>query len=97
MAPSPRNDYHDLQHQQGGIRFDPTVNLGHILTFVGFLVAIFVSWSTLDKRVTMLEESKQTQMQIDKSQDALLQNNMSAIRDTLAEIKGQIAKLSERR
>ena len=34
-----------------GVRFDNTINLGHILTFLGFLVTIMVTWSTLDKRV----------------------------------------------
>ena len=26
-----------------GVKFDPTVNLGHILTFIGFMVAIFTT------------------------------------------------------
>ena len=37
-----------------GVRFDNTINLGHILTFLGFLVTIMVTWSTLDKRVVVL-------------------------------------------
>ena len=35
-----------------GVRFDNTINLGHLLTFAGFLITIMVSWTTLDSRVT---------------------------------------------
>jgi tRNA(Phe) wybutosine-synthesizing methylase Tyw3 len=38
------------------IHFDPTVNLGHILTFVGFMVAGFGAWGNIDKRMTLGEE-----------------------------------------
>lgn len=31
------------------IKFDATINLGHIITFIGFILAGFGAWSTLDK------------------------------------------------
>ena len=28
---------------QRGVRFDPTINLGHIITFVGFILSLVVT------------------------------------------------------
>ena len=40
--------------------FDPTINAGHILTFISMVVAVMVSYSLLDKRVGVLEERSNT-------------------------------------
>lgn len=77
-------------------RFDPTVNLGHILTFVGFMAAIFTGWTTLDKRVTIIEERTNYQAQIDRNQDANLAASMLLIKESLGEIKMQIVRMGER-
>lgn len=79
-----------------GIRFDPTINLGHVLTFLGFLIAIFAAWVNLDKRVVILEENKRTQHQIDKAQDQLLQQNLIQIRETLNDMRTGINRLNDR-
>jgi len=50
-----------MAEQQKRVTFDPTINLGHILTFVGFILGIVVSWATLDKRLTIVEEGRKTQ------------------------------------
>lgn len=60
------------------IRFDGTVNLGHILTFIGFLGTAAVAWTSMDKRVVVLEEARLVQAMNDKRQD-----------DERAEIKRQ--------
>jgi hypothetical protein len=36
-------------------KFDPTINLGHVLTFVGLIITGFGAYSLLEKRVTVLE------------------------------------------
>jgi hypothetical protein len=36
-------------------KFDPTINLGHVLTFLGLVCAGFGAYSMLEKRVTVLE------------------------------------------
>jgi len=38
------------------LTFDPTINAGHLLTFAGFLVAGFLAYATLDKRITVVEQ-----------------------------------------
>lgn len=37
------------------VHFDPTINLGHILTAVAFLVSTTVAWAWMDARVTVAE------------------------------------------
>ena len=53
-----------MKPDKKGIKFDSTINLGHILTFLGFMVAGLTAWTTLDKRVVVLEESKKAQAQM---------------------------------
>lgn len=77
-------------------KFDPTINLGHVLTFVSLMVAIIVSWSALDKRVVVLEESRNTQAQIDRHQDIVLGQNMQQIRETLNDMKSSLQRINDR-
>ena len=79
-----------------GVRFDNTINLGHLLTFVGFLITIMVSWTTLDKRVVVLEESRKAQAIMDSAQDLRSAEKFSEIRDTLGEIKRSVDKVNDR-
>lgn len=71
----------------GRLKFDPTINAGHLLTFAGFLVTISVGWSTLDKRVVILEEQRKSQEAIDKAQDVRSGEKFGEIRETMREIK----------
>ena len=79
-----------------GVRFDNTINLGHILTFLGFLVTIMVTWSTLDKRVVVLEESRKAQAVLDHAQDNRSAEKFTEIRDTLSEIKRTVERVNDR-
>lgn len=82
--------------QKGGVKFDATINLGHMLTFAGFILAGFTAWSTLDKRVTVIEERAGFQAQIDRNQDAVLQASMAAIKESLTEIKARLTQMNDR-
>ena len=79
-----------------GVRFDNTINLGHILTFLGFLVTIMVTWSTLDKRVVVLEESRKVQAILDSAQDVRSVEKFTEIRDALNEIKRTVERSNDR-
>lgn len=79
-----------------GVKFDNTINLGHLLTFAGFLITIMVSWTTLDKRVVVLEESRKAQAIMDSAQDLRSAEKFSEIRDTLGEIKRSVDKVNDR-
>lgn len=84
------------ENKERRIRFDPTVNLGHIITFVGFLIAIFTAWTTLDKRVVVLEEGRKAQESIDRQQDQRVLETRSEIRDSLQEIKRGMDRLYDK-
>jgi hypothetical protein len=58
------------------VSFDPTINLGHVLTFLGFIVAGFSAYSTLDKRVTVVEQAAAAQE--------------SRVKETLGDIKTEV-------
>ena len=78
------------------VRFDNTINLGHILTFLGFMVTIMATWSTLDKRVVVLEESRKAQAVLDHAQDDRSAEKFTEIRETLGEIKHSVARVNDR-
>jgi hypothetical protein len=86
----------DPTQPQKRLHFDPTVNAGHVLTFLGFLITGFIGWTALDKRVVALEEARKTQQQIDQHQDQMSTVNMRTIERSLVEIKDQIREVNQR-
>lgn len=78
------------------MKFDSTVNLGHLLTFVGFVLTGFGAWSTIDRRLTVLEESRRVQAQIDANQDERLSQSMGQIKESLSDIRRNLEKVSDR-
>ena len=78
------------------MKFDSTINLGHLLTFVGFVLTGFGAWSTIDRRLTVLEESRRVQAQIDANQDERLSQSMGQIKETLSDIRRNLEKMSDR-
>ena len=79
-----------------GVRFDPTINLGHIITFFGFLVAIFTAWSTLDKRVIVLEENRRVQLAIDQAQDARQTQATGQITIAIERLERQTERIADK-
>ena len=86
----------DRRERARGVRFDNTINLGHLLTFAGFLITIMVSWTTLDKRVVVLEESRKAQAVLDNAQDNRSVEKFAEIRETLGEIKRSVDRVNDR-
>ncbi len=75
-----------MAEPQSKIKFDPTINLGHILTFASMVAAVMASYSLLDKRVGVLEE---------RSNAAIAQaaDRQSEQKESLREIKSDIKDL----
>jgi hypothetical protein len=73
--------------QGGRLKFDPTINAGHLLTFAGFIIAGFAGWTTLDKRVVVLEEQRKSQEVRDNGQDSRSSEKFGEIRETMRDIK----------
>jgi hypothetical protein len=78
------------------LTFDPTINAGHIISLLAFLVTLVIGWSTLDKRVVVLEEARKTQAQVDQHQDAMQRSNADSVRESLQEIKHGVRELNAR-
>ena len=82
---------------QKKIRFDGTINLGHLLTVATFLGAGVVGWNAMDKRVVILEEARLVQRQIDRRQDEEFTDYKRTIREDMKEILRKVDILLERR
>jgi hypothetical protein len=80
-----------------GIKFDKTINLGHILTFLGFMAAGFTAWTTLDKRVVVLEEGRKAQESVDKAQDNRFSDAVALLRQQLEKMDLKLDRLVEKR
>lgn len=78
------------------IRFDKTINLGHVLTIVSFLLLTLTQWNMMDKRVVVLEEFRQTQRERDTSQDTITREKAQEVKDALADLKRSVEKLSDK-
>lgn len=83
------------EHPRKRLTFDPTINAGHILTFVSLAGALALGWNTMDKRVVILEEAKRYQEQRDDNQDRLLAEKLGDIKDTLREVKAGVETLKD--
>lgn len=83
----------EQQQSSGRVKFDPTINLGHVITFVGFVISIFIAWNTLDRRVAVLEASAVAQAQRDKFQDSRLQESISTVRTSQNRIENKLDAL----
>ena len=76
--------------------FDPTINLGHVITFVGFIFAGFMAWNTLDKRITVVETQRTYQAQIDTTQDQRALDSYISLRETLSRMDRQMERIADR-
>ncbi len=91
------SDYARLEsRQRGRIIFDPTINAGHVLTFLGFMLSGFMAYSTLDKRVTVVEQRATSTEQRAAEQDVRIKDSLGEIKQDLREVKGAINELADR-
>jgi hypothetical protein len=69
------------------ITFDPTINLGHVLTAAGFLVAGFGAYSNLDKRLTLQEEKTSAAEVRTREQQTSMKESLQEIRSDVKEVQ----------
>lgn len=96
LTTMPPNQDDMNEQRKHGIRFDPTVNLGHVLTFIGFILAGFGAWTTLDKRIVVLEENRRAQALVDENQDQRLNYTNEGVKSVLHRLENQIERLNNR-
>ena len=75
---------------RGRIRFDDTLNIAHILTTVGMMVALFNWGSNVNSSLAV------TNMEINNIKDARMQSR-SELLLSLAEINRKLDKLAEQK
>ena len=78
------------------LHFDPTINLGHIITFIGFMATIGMGWVTLDKRVLIVESNLRTQEIRDKGQDNEIQSNAIYVTTSMNDVKRSLERLTDK-
>ena len=74
------------------LTFDPTINAGHILTFLAMVVGLMTSYSLLDKRIGVLEERSNTAIQQATERTT---EQKDAIREIKSDIKDVQRSLNE--
>lgn len=91
------SDFTPLDPHSKRPRFDPTINLGHILTFIGFVSLGFGAWSTVDSRLVVLEENRKTQAAVDQAQDARFDYGIRQLQTQLDRMDSKLDRIIERR
>jgi hypothetical protein len=84
---NPQNRDAPNLHPERRIRFDGTINAGHVISLGAMLVTLFVGWSALDKRVVILETTTHFQTARDKAQDDQIAEKFGAIKESISELK----------
>ncbi|MFZ6801918.1 hypothetical protein [Undibacterium sp. Di24W] len=79
------------------IKFDATINLGHVLTFLGFIGTIGSFWQSVDKRIVVLEQARVVQSETDHRHDAERAEIKKTMREDLREINAKLDRLIEKR
>ncbi len=69
------------------LNYDPTINLGHILTFIGFMASGFVAYNNLDKRLS-IQEQMTVQVAAQRAEKD------QVMKETLKEMQGDVKELS---
>jgi hypothetical protein len=75
------------------ITFDPTINAGHVLTFIAMALAVLTSWNLLDKRITVVEQAQQFQRERDIAQDGAVVQKFGEVKEALTEVKQAVNEL----
>jgi hypothetical protein len=78
------------------VKFDKTINLGHVLTAFSFIMVAVAQWSLMDKRVVILEEFKISQREKDTVQDNQSKEKFQEVRDALADLRRSVEKVADK-
>lgn len=67
--------------------FDPTVNLGHVLTFIGFMLAGFAAYGNLDKRQTVVEVQNTAAIERAADQDKRMKESLQELKVDIKDVQ----------
>lgn len=74
-------------YRQSRVRFDPTINLGHILTFVGFMLAGFAAYGNIDKRITLTELQSTAAVERTGEQDKRMSESLKELKTDIKDVQ----------
>lgn len=80
-----------------GWRFKKEVAVGDLVAFVTACIAIIVAYSTLDRRLAVLEATVVTQQERDSRQDSDSLRYQQRIDEALREVNRKLDRLIERK
>ena len=78
------------------LNFDPTINAGHILTFVSMATLVIAAWVMMDKRLTVLEEARVYQSKHDDVQEAVTRDKLNDLVEAIRELRRSIERRNEK-
>jgi hypothetical protein len=78
------------------MRFDWTVNLGHVLTFIGFMVSGVMAYAAIDKRVVVLEQQAIWSAARDAAIERDNATSRAEMRETLRDVAVSLERLNEK-
>ena len=81
-------------HDKKRLTFDPTINAGHILTFISMVVAVTVSYSLLDKRVGVLEERSNVAIAQAADKQAEQKESLREIKSDIKDLQRSVNEIS---
>lgn len=84
-------------HKQRRIRWDPTINLGHVLTFFGFLTTGAVGYFDLRERLAVQEVRVSTIETEGKAAAVRFQETLKEVRDDVREVRRGVEDLNRRK
>lgn len=87
MSTSPSNFGNLESMPRKRVQFDPTINLGHILTFVGFMLAGFGAWGNIDKRITLTEVQATAAVERTNDQDKRMNETLKDLRTDIKDVQ----------
>lgn len=85
-----------LLEKMTGVRFDKTINLGHVLTFVGFIATMGASVSILNTRLALAEATILRQEQRDHEQDEAQREMARQMNASMIDTRRSIERLSDK-
>lgn len=80
----------DRSQPRRRVVFDPTINLGHLISLSAFLIAALMAYSTLDKRVTLTEMQGQVSSDRDAAQDARLKEALAELKVDIKDVQRSV-------
>jgi hypothetical protein len=76
-------------------RFDMTINLGHVITLIAFVISGFAFWNSVDKRILVLEVANNSQRERDINQDLSSKEKFTEVRESLRDLRRSVDKLAD--